>query len=551
MNTNEPNISRYPLVHATVLRTITQVPVARPEHFKRSTLVRVRNESKFAGQHPLVDGTGQIVAIKDDEPGWAYVRFIGETPEQRFINRYRIGTPELDGGACDLELDAQESLTFAVVQYTNQTVEIPIIGFLVEPGDIVKIDPKANRVVATEKGIPSGSVAFIYRIVDANYVEVDFQGNRRTVYAGKFSGALESDGRVVLDSTGSVIIQNYGLDDDSFALQEDTLITWDDISGQEEARHRFNNALVMPELHPDAFKAYKKKAPKGFLLWGPPGCGKTLLGKAVYSSIAQTCREKGAPVSQGFILVSGPEILDKYVGATEATIRHIFARARKFYQKWGIRPIIMIDEGEAILARRDSGISSDILKTVVPMFLAQMDGVRSSGAIVIIATNKPGSLDSAVTRPGRVDAKIEVKRPNKEAAEKIFRHNMRGLPVQGTLDELVAVFVEEMFSPENVIYDLERHTEDGKVEVIHFCLSHIISGAMVAGIVEEAKQIALDRDTLPGATVTGVSTTDVEQAVQSMFRQSFAEDHQEALGDFTVAFAERVSRLTKRTQMSV
>ncbi|MEK7641395.1 MAG: AAA family ATPase [Patescibacteria group bacterium] len=553
--TQEEASASYPLVHATVHRLIERSPIQGPESFKKSTLVRIATGSKFFGLDSRTNGIGEIVLLKPEEPGWAYVRFPAATPEERFTNRYRIGDPEIEGGVCDLEFAEAEKRTYAIIVYGGQTVEIQVTGFKLEAGDVVKIDPKSAKVVAVEKAVPSGNIAFIYRIIDAGFVEVDFQGHRRTVFSGKFGGKLEANGRVVLDASGTVILENYGLDDDSFAVAEDTLVTWDDVCGQEDAKSRFREALEMHEMYPKTHAAYRMKAPNGFLLWGPPGCSKTMLGKAVYSSMAALCKAKGAPISQGFILISGPEILDKYVGAAEGTIRHIFARARKFYRKWGIRPVIMIDEAEAILAKRDSGISSDVLRSIVPAFLSQMDGVRESGAIVILATNKPGILDSAVIRPGRIDAQVEIKRPDRPAVREIFVKNMKGIPIakDSNLDMLADLLVNEVFSEKRNIFQIDRVADTGKeMETVYFRLSDIVSGAMVPAIVKEVKRLAILRDrtsSLPDGQVSGIGTVDIIAAVDSMYQQSFASDHREALGDFTQSFGDRIRGVTKLIQI--
>jgi SpoVK/Ycf46/Vps4 family AAA+-type ATPase len=224
------------------------------------------------------------------------------------------------------------------------------------------------------------------------------------------------------------------------------------------------DALEKPMRHPEHYQFFGKKQPSGVLLYGPPGCSKTMFGKAIFTSITATCAAKGAKASQGFILVSGPEILDKYVGVPEATIRHIFARARKFFQKTGIRPVIFLDEAESILAKRDSGISSDVLRTIVPAFLAEMQGVRQSGAIVILATNKPESLDYAAIREGRIDVKLRIGRPDRKAAREIFLKNMKDVPVSETTtkEKLADTFADELFSPKRVIYEIQRELAGGR-----------------------------------------------------------------------------------------
>ena len=382
---------------------------------------------------------------------------------------------------------------------------------------------------------------------------VDFQGNRKTVFAGKFAGKLEASGKVVLDASGTVIIGNFGLEDDSFSVDQATQVSWDDICGQEEAKNRFMDALEKPMRYPQHYQFFGKKPPSGVLLYGPPGCSKTMFGKAIFTSITATCAAKGAKASQGFILVSGPEILDKYVGVPEATIRHIFARARKFYEKTNIRPVIFLDEAESILAKRDSGISSDVLRTIVPAFLAEMQGVRQSGAIVILATNKPESLDYAAIREGRIDVKLRIGRPDRKAAREIFLKNMKNVPVSETTtsEKLADTFAAQLFSDKRVIYEIERVGAAGENTTVHFALADIVSGAMVPVVVEEAKRLALERELAKPQATEGVRPEDVVAGVESVYRQSFASDHAEALRDFTHDFVDSIRGVKKLTQAQV
>src|ERR1035437_3820820 len=346
----------YPLVQASVLRLETRMPRMGPNDFTKSVLVKLRQDSKFYKLHPDPSQTGVIVDLDKDEPGWAYVKF-AKCGTEGFTQRYRIGLPDCQDGACDLDLSIEEARTYAVVSYIGQIQEFPVTGFNVEPGDTIKIDPKAGRVVGFEPGVAIGSLAFVVQKVGDDQAVVDVNGARRTVFAGKFAGKLVENGRVVLDGTMGVILANFGLDDDSFTVAAST-VTWDDVKGQDEAHERFVSAIDEPVKYPVLYKRLNKKSPSGFLLHGPPGCSKTMITKAVFSQFIALCKEKGVDWRRGFFLISGPEVLDKYIGAAEAVIRNIFARANKFYAETGIRPIIAIDEAEAILAKRDSGVSS-------------------------------------------------------------------------------------------------------------------------------------------------------------------------------------------------
>jgi proteasome-associated ATPase len=539
----------YPLALATVIRVTSRMPLASPDKLSRKgTLVKIRKDSKYYGLQPEAAGTGEVIGTREDEVGWAYVQF-----PTGYKNRYRIGLPLAQDGACDLELAEEEIEKLAVAVYGGQLLEFCVSGFEVQPGDSLKLSRDALSVAGVEKGAASGSVAFVAQALEGEMALVDFQGNRKTVFAGRFAGQLEPSGRVVLDASGTVIIANFGLEDDSFSVDQTDPVAWDDICGQEEAKNRFMDALEKPALHPQHYQFFGKKPPAGVLLYGPPGCSKTMFGKAIFTSITATCAAKGARASQGFILVSGPEILDKYVGVPEATIRHIFARARKFYQKNGIRPVIFLDEAESILAKRDSGISSDVLRTIVPAFLAEMQGVRQSGALVILATNKPESLDYAAIREGRIDVKLRIGRPDRKAARDIFLKNMSQVPVSETTtkDKLADTFAEELFSPKRVIYEIQREKAAGETATVYFTLADIVSGAMVPVVVEEAKRLALERELAKPQATEGVRPEDVVAAVESVYRQCFASDHEEALRDFTHDFVDSIRQVKKLTQAQV
>ena len=538
----------YPLVQTTALRVI---PVdgpkpSTPSDFRQfRTLVRVKTSSKFYGLIANVkDEVGEIIAADPipEREGWAYVKFSPSGAK----NFYRIGLPNIQNGACDLELDERELDKHVVITYGGQFCELPTAGFDIEPGDTIKLGQNPLRVCGVEKARLSGAIAFVAQKLDDETVVVDLPGGRRTVSVGRFTGnQLEESGRVVLDASQSVIVQNLGLEDGSFSVSDAEMVMWDQVFGQDDARYRIQEALDGPARWPELYKRFKKKTPSGFLLFGPPGCGKTLLAKATYSAYAQACKEKGIPIASGFILVSGPELLSKYVGVAEAAIRHIFACARKFYKKYGIPAFIFIDECEAIAADRNSGISSDILKTIVPAFLAEMNGIRRAGCIVMMATNKPESLDPAF-REGRIDLFIEVARPNRESAGKIFASNLKDIPVSRTttLEKLVSTAVENLYSDKYVLYTI---TKSDNTKVV-FTLAQVVNGAMiVSGIVEEAKQLALERNkSVTPDKFVGICEDDIIAAIKKVHVSNLSRNHAEALGDFTKSFQDQIVAVEKQ-----
>src|ERR1700726_4336840 len=199
-------------------------------------------------------------------------------------------------------------------------------------------------------------------------------------------------------------------------------LPWEKVGGQEEALQAIKDAIELPLLHVDLFKKFQHATPKGFLLYGPPGCGKTLIGKATAYNLTEQLKEKtGEDMQQFFMHIKGPEILNMWVGESERMVREIFSTARE-KRKEGFLPFIFIDEAESILGTRRARRYSNILSTLVPMFCTEMDGIESLNEVVIIlASNRADLIDPAILRPGRIDRKIKVDRPDREAAPEIYR----------------------------------------------------------------------------------------------------------------------------------
>src|SRR5450432_4091260 len=199
-------------------------------------------------------------------------------------------------------------------------------------------------------------------------------------------------------------------------------LPWEKVGGQQEALQAIRDAIELPLLHEELFQKFQHATPKGFLLYGPPGCGKTLIGKATAYNLTRQLREKsGNEMKEYFMHVKGPEILNMWVGESERMVREIFATARE-KRREGYMPFLFIDEAESILGTRRASRHSNILSTLVPMFCSEMDGIDSLGDVVIIlASNRADLIDPAILRPGRIDRKIKVNRPTKDGARDIYR----------------------------------------------------------------------------------------------------------------------------------
>src|SRR5436190_988576 len=274
--------------------------------------------------------------------------------------------------------------------------------------------------------------------------------------------------------------------------------------GSEHWLQSIKDAIELPLLHADLFQKFHHATPKGFLLYGPPGCGKTLIGKATaYNLTKQLGQKTGAEMQEYFMHVKGPEILNMWVGESERMVREIFATAREKRSE-GFMPFLFIDEAESILGTRRASRHSNILSTLVPMFCSEMDGIDSlNDVVIILASNRADLIDPAILRPGRIDRKIKVNRPNREGAREVYRIYLTpDLPYDGALgkeaenigaavDKLIERFVDWQFTRREENKFLEVTLRSGRKEILY--RSDLTSGAIIASIVERAKAIAIKR----------------------------------------------------------
>jgi len=335
---------------------------------------------------------------------------------------------------------------------------------------------------------------------------------------------LDSSQRVALEVVAGAQTRDH-------LLEQVPELPWEKVGGQDEARQAVRDAVELPLLHSDLFKAYNHTSPKGILLYGPPGCGKTLLGKATAYNLTRQLREKtGVDHREYFMHIKGPEILNMWVGESERQVRELFARARE-KAKEGFLPFIFIDEAESILGTRRAGRTSGILNTLVPMFCAEMDGIESlQQMVIILASNRADMIDPAILRPGRIDRKIKVSRPTKKGSEEIYRiYITPNLPLDPTLlrehdgdsqkaiDAIIAKIIDAQFSQREDNRFLEVALRSGRHEYLH--RGDLVSGAIIAGIVERAKETAIKR-AISSPEPTGLSIQDFLDALSTEYKQN-------------------------------
>ncbi|MFL6516002.1 MAG: AAA family ATPase [Chthoniobacterales bacterium] len=329
--------------------------------------------------------------------------------------------------------------------------------------------------------------------------------------------------RMALEMLSSTKTQEHYLD---FVPE----LGWEKVGGQEQALEAIKDAIELPLLHVDLFRKFQHATPKGFLLYGPPGCGKTLIGKATAYNLTKQLGEKsGTEMREYFMHVKGPEILNMWVGESERMVREIFATAREKRAE-GYMPFLFIDEAESILGTRRASRYSNILSTLVPMFCSEMDGIDSlNDVVIILASNRADLIDPAILRPGRIDRKIKVNRPNREGARSIYRIYLTdNLPYDGVLakeaenlpaavDKLVERFVDWQFARRDENKFLEVTLRSGRKEVLF--RSDLISGAIIASIVERAKGMAIKR-AIATQQEEGLRETDLQLAFQAEFSEN-------------------------------
>jgi proteasome-associated ATPase len=332
---------------------------------------------------------------------------------------------------------------------------------------------------------------------------------------------LRSGDTMRLDTRTNLLLEKLPRPEvEDLLLEEVPDISYADIGGLDDQIEQIADAVELPFLYADLFAEHQLPAPKGILLYGPPGCGKTLIAKAVANSLAKKVAEKtgGEKGQSYFINIKGPELLNKYVGETERQIRLVFQRAReKSEEGWPV--IVFFDEMDSMFRTRGTGISSDMESTIVPQLLAEIDGVEGLRNVIVIgATNREDLIDPAILRPGRLDVKIKIERPNGDAARQIFAQYLTDeIPIapQASVADMIDATVAEMYRDDESNQFLEVTYQNGDKEILYY--KDFASGAMIENIVRRAKKLAIKRVIAGGAR--GVCTQDLLDSIKQEYKE--------------------------------
>ncbi len=390
---------------------------------------------------------------------------------------------------------------------------------------LARAGERAGEVVTIEEVLEDGTRARVVGRADEVRVAelaASLQGTR-----------LRAGDSVLMDPRTALLLEKLPRPEiDEVVLEEVPDVAYGDIGGLDDQIEAITDAVELPFLHRELFAEHQLPAPKGILLYGPPGCGKTLIAKAVANSLAKKVAERtgNENVRSYFLNIKGPELLNKYVGETERQIRLVFQRAREKAAE-GVPVIVFFDEMDSLFRTRGTGISSDMESTIVPQLLAEIDGVETLRDVIVIgASNREDLIDPAILRPGRLDVKIKIERPNEAAAQQIFaRYLHAGLPLDaGAVSQLgggdpakaVAAMIEhtvrEMYRADDENRFLEVTYQNGDKEILYF--KDFASGAMIENIVRRAKKLAIKR-ALAG-TGRGIRPTDLLESIKQEYKEN-------------------------------
>ncbi|MHB1517068.1 MAG: proteasome ATPase [Acidimicrobiales bacterium] len=403
-------------------------------------------------------------------------------------------------------------------------------------GNEVVLNESLNVILARE-GDGAGEVVVLKEVMDDGRRAVVFgraDEERVAELSDDLLGVrLRAGDSVLMEARTGLLIEKLARPEvEELVLEEVPDVTYEDVGGLDDQIEAITDAVELPYLYRDLYAEHRLPAPKGILLYGPPGCGKTLIAKAVANSLAKKVAEvTGNTNARSYFLnIKGPELLNKYVGETERQIRLVFQRAREKSEE-GVPVIVFFDEMDSLFRTRGTGISSDMESTIVPQLLAEIDGVETLKDVIVIgASNREDLIDPAILRPGRLDVKIRIERPNEAAATQIFsRYLTADLPLDpdevGRLgggdpakaaQAMIEDTVTEMYRNDEENRFLEVTYQHGDKETLYY--RDFASGAMIENIVRRAKKLAIKRAIAEGAR--GIRSSDLIESIRQEYKEN-------------------------------
>ena len=460
----------------------------------------------------LLEARGQLAHVRSSNEKLAQT--IAQTREQIATLRHEVEKltqpPAIYGTFIEFNDDGTVDI-FAQGRKMRVSVTPDIGRGQVQRGDEVILN-ETFAVIGYRPTDGQGEVVTVKEVIDERRVLVYGRSDDERVVELAQSlrdTKLRSGEALLLDPRSNLLTEKLVRQEaEELVLEEVPDITYADVGGLDRQIEAITDAVELPYLHRSLFHDYELPAPKGILLYGPPGCGKTLIAKAVANSLSQKVAELtgNRNVRSYFLNIKGPELLNKYVGETERQIRVVFQRAREKAEE-GVPVIVFFDEMDSLFRTRGTGISSDMESTIVPQLLAEIDGVESLRDVIVIgATNREDLIDPAILRPGRLDVKIKIERPDEEGATSIFqRYLTPELPISaqavtdlggGDVGKAVQAMIEETVRAMYLVDDDNRFLEvtyqGVDKEILYF--KDFASGAMIENIVRRAKKLAVKRE---------------------------------------------------------